>query len=80
MITDANIAMAGSANFDIRSLFLNCELMSAFYSEHDIRRLNQWFVSLQKNCKRYQTQNLTTTELIEGLALLAVRMFRKNLP
>ena len=72
MITDANFAMAGSANFDIRSLFLNCELMSAFYSEHDIRWLNQWFVSLQETCKRYQTQNLTaTTELIEGLALLA---------
>ena len=71
MIIDVSFAMAGSANFDIRSLFLNCELMSAFYSEHDINWLSQWFASLQKTCKPYQVQHVTVaTELIEGLALL----------
>jgi len=71
MIWDDNFAMSGSANLDIRSLFLNCELMSAFYSEHDIKWLSQWFTSLQKTCKSCQVQHVTAaTELVEGLALL----------
>ena len=72
MISDKNFAMAGSANLDIRSLFLNCELMSAFYSEQDIVWLNQWFVSLQNTSSRYQVKKVSAlTELIEGFALLA---------
>ncbi len=72
MITDTNFAMAGSANIDIRSLFLNCELMSAFYSERDISWLNAWFTSLRNDSSRYQVQKVSAlTELVEGLALLA---------
>ena len=71
MITDVSFAMAGSANLDIRSLFLNCELMSAFYSQQDINWLNQWFKSLLKTAKPYRVKPVTpATELIEGLALL----------
>jgi len=72
MVIDKNFAMVGSANLDIRSLFLNCELMSAFYSDHDIAWLIQWFVSLRDNCKLHQAEKVTAiTELVEGLALLA---------
>ena len=71
MIIDTDFAMAGSANLDIRSLFLNCELMSAFYSEQDIAWLSQWFVSLRQTSKRYEAQKVSAvTELIEGLVLL----------
>lgn len=72
MITDNEFAMAGSANLDIRSLFLNCELMSVFYSEQDIAWLKQWFLELQHACTRYKTQKTTPlTEFIEGFSLLA---------
>jgi cardiolipin synthase len=72
IITDANFAMAGSANLDIRSLFLNCELMSAFYSEQDIIWLRQWFNTLKQRCKPYEIQKIgVVTEIFEGFALLA---------
>jgi len=72
MIIDQNFAMAGSANLDIRSLFLNCELMSAFYSKQDVIWLSEWFISLQNNCSKYQNQKVTAlTEVVEGFALLA---------
>lgn len=72
MIIDQNFAMAGSANLDIRSLFLNCELMSAFYSKQDVTWLSEWFISLQNNCSKYQNQKVTALrEIVEGFALLA---------
>jgi len=72
MITDNNFAMTGSANLDLRSLFLNCELMSAFYSKQDIIWLNQWFLSLQNVSEPYQVKKVgALTELVEGFALLA---------
>ena len=71
MIIDNNFAMAGSANLDLRSLFLNCELMSAFYSKQDIDWLSQWFTSLQKISTKYEIKKASAmTELLEGLALL----------
>jgi cardiolipin synthase len=71
IVIDSNFAMAGSANLDIRSLFLNCELMSAFYSEKDIKWLITWLKALQKTSSIYQPQTVTTLdEIKEGLALI----------
>jgi cardiolipin synthase len=36
-------ALAGSANFDSRSLFLNYELMVAFHEGDDVRQFGTWF-------------------------------------
>lgn len=38
MVIDQDLAFAGSANLDARSMFLNYELMAAFYAPPDIRR------------------------------------------
>lgn len=38
MVIDGDLAMSGSANLDSRSMFLNYELMVAFYAPSDIRR------------------------------------------
>lgn len=71
MLIDANFAMAGSANLDIRSLFLNCELMNAFYSDQDIIWLNQWFTTLKQTSRVYKKHKVSSlTELFEGFALL----------
>ena len=42
-VVDDELALAGSANFDSRSLFLNYELMVAFHHPADAQRFTAWF-------------------------------------
>ena len=71
MVIDSGFAMAGSANLDIRSLFLNCELMGAFYSEKDISWLTIWLEELRESATLYHSPTIgTLDEIKEGLALL----------
>jgi cardiolipin synthase A/B len=42
-VIDDQLALAGSANFDSRSLFLNYELMVAFHEGDDVRQFGTWF-------------------------------------
>lgn len=42
VVVDDALALAGSANLDARSLFLNFELMVAFYERADVRRFADW--------------------------------------
>jgi cardiolipin synthase len=42
-VFDETLALAGSANLDSRSLFLNYELMVAFHDSADVRRFAAWF-------------------------------------
>lgn len=71
LVIDNTFAMAGSANMDIRSLFLNCEVMSAFYSETDIRWLANWLEVLRDQSVRHYPQPVSAfREMLEGLVLL----------
>ncbi len=71
LVIDNVFAMAGSANLDIRSLFLNCEVMSAFYSETDIQWLANWLEALRDQSVRHRPQPVGAfREMFEGLALL----------
>ena len=42
VVVDDALAFCGSLNLDARSLFLNFELMVAFYSQDDISAVTQW--------------------------------------
>ncbi len=42
-VIDDQLALAGSANVDSRSLFLNYEMMIAFHEGEDVRRFGVWF-------------------------------------
>lgn len=42
VVVDSSMALCGSANLDGRSLFLNYEAMTAFYSAQDIAWLQHW--------------------------------------
>jgi len=42
VVIDEQLALAGSANLDLRSLFLNYELMVAFYEPADVARFAAW--------------------------------------
>jgi len=48
VVIDDELALAGSANLDQRSLFLNYELMVAFYESTDVQRFARW-VQRQRN-------------------------------
>jgi len=52
-VFDDVLALAGSANFDSRSLFLNYELMVAFHEPDDVRRFDAWFEQERRSAQRY---------------------------
>ena len=70
-IVDDQFAMAGSANLDIRSLFLNFEVMSCFYSAQDVAWLAAWAESVQARSVLYTYRRAgALRELLEGFVLL----------
>ncbi|NDS89767.1 cardiolipin synthase [Francisella tularensis subsp. holarctica] len=42
VLIDDNIAMLGSVNLDIRSLFLNYEIATFLYSKNDVEKIYRW--------------------------------------
>ena len=42
VVVDEALAFCGSLNLDSRSLFLNFELMVAFYASADVAAITQW--------------------------------------
>ena len=72
IVFDDNFALAGSANLDIRSLFLNCEVMSGFYSSDDVQWLTNWLEKLRNESNLYQPPTASIlSEMLEGIVLLA---------
>jgi cardiolipin synthase len=55
-VVDDDLALAGSANFDSRSLFLNYELMVAFHVPADVRRFADWAERERASASRYQAR------------------------
>ncbi|MFO8026681.1 MAG: phospholipase D-like domain-containing protein [Opitutales bacterium] len=55
IIADGIVALTGSANIDMRSLFVNFEIALAHYTAKDIEALASWSQALEKDCISYQT-------------------------
>jgi cardiolipin synthase A/B len=53
-IFDNVLALAGSANIDHRSLFINYELMVAFHAERDVNRFAAWFYRERDSASLYE--------------------------
>ncbi len=71
VVVDNGFAMAGTANMDIRSLFLNYEVVCAFYSPADIVWLTSWLESLRDRCRRHRPPPAGVLgDILEGLVLL----------
>jgi len=70
VVIDDEVALTGSANLDERSLFLNYELMLAFYDPTDVRRVTQW---IEHQCSAAEPYRARIPgfwlELVEGLLL-----------
>ncbi len=70
VVVDDAIAVVGSANLDQRSLFLNFELMVAFYEREDARHFAGWIDRQASGATRYVAHAPgLLRDLAEGLVL-----------
>ncbi len=70
VVVDDDLALAGSANLDARSLFLNYELMIAFYEPVDVRRFAAWIDGERQDATRYIAREPgVMRDLAEGLLI-----------
>jgi len=70
VVIDEQLALAGSANLDLRSLFLNYELMVAFYEPADVARFAAWIEREQSAAVRFEPKEPgLLRDLLEGLLL-----------
>jgi cardiolipin synthase A/B len=68
VLIDHDLALVGSANLDERSLFLNYELMVAFYDPPVVQQFADWITPLQQTARPYQARPPGLgRELLEGL-------------
>ena len=70
VVIDDGLAFSGSANLDSRSLFLNYELMVAFYAAGDVERFARFIEKHREAAARYQARvPRLLRDLTEGLVL-----------
>ena len=70
VLIDDDFALVGSANLDGRSLFLNYELMVAFYDREAVYDFSSWIEARQQECSPYVARAPGIAhELAEGLLL-----------
>lgn len=70
IVIDEELALVGSANLDERSLFLNYELMVAFYEPADVLRFARWVDCQRHKATPYVSKRTTFwREIAEGLLL-----------
>ena len=70
VVIDEQLALAGSANLDARSLFLNYELMIAFYDPDAVRRFADWIAGERNASVRFEPREpLLLRDLAEGLVI-----------
>jgi len=73
IIMDDKLAIFGSANFDLRSLFVNFEIGVAVYSPAEIAAIRTWAGELVRDCTTYvagTTPRRWTSALAEDLSRL----------
>ena len=70
VVVDEELALVGSANLDGRSLFLNYELMVAFYDRRAVRDFSRWIDERRRESAVYHAERPgVLRELAEGLLL-----------
>src|SRR5205085_2346181 len=70
VVVDESLALAGSANLDARSLFLNFELMVAFYRPEDVRRFADWIERQAGSASHYVPRAPgLLRDVLEGMVL-----------
>ncbi|CAM2909865.1 phospholipase D-like domain-containing protein [Rariglobus hedericola] len=75
VIVDDRIGLLGSANFDLRSLFVNFEIGVFLYSEADVRAMRAWADELLATCSEPKPEPRPRTRLLGNLAEDLSRLF-----
>ncbi len=71
LVMDDRLAMCGSANLDLRSLYLNFEVMSLFYDRQEVRWLEEWMQDLaDRSIVHHPRAPGTLRALLEGLVVM----------
>lgn len=72
VVIDDDLAIVGSANFDMRSLFFNFESCVYLYSSHEVENVSAWVKMVMARCsdKRYLANPGKLRLLLENIALL----------
>ena len=70
VVVDETLALVGSANLDARSLFLNFELMAAFYDRAQVMQVADWIARQARGARRHVARPPGfLRDLAEGLVL-----------
>jgi cardiolipin synthase len=68
IVIDDDLAIAGSANLDERSLFLNYEMMIAFFAPADVRQFSDWIAQQRQRAQAWQPRAPSLPrKFVEGL-------------
>ena len=68
VIVDDRIGLLGSANFDLRSLFVNFEISVFLYSESDVQAMRVWANKLLHHCKEPKPESPVRNRIWGNLA------------
>ncbi len=75
MVVDDSVALHGSANFDIRSLFVNFEIGMLHHDRADIAIFNKWLDEIKIDCRPFGLEKEMHPTQIRRLAEEATRLF-----
>ncbi len=70
VIVDDTTGILGSANLDIRSLFLDYEVALLFYTQPEVALLQGWFEALFKECAEKVRPATRSRVLLENVGRL----------
>ncbi len=68
MVVDDRIGLFGSANFDLRSLFVNFEIGVGVYSANDVAAIRRWAGGLVRNCVVWEPERPRPYRVLSNLA------------
>jgi cardiolipin synthase len=75
VMVDHRLGLIGSANFDLRSLFVNFEIGVFLYSESDVMAMRAWVAELLHNCREPKSEGKRRFRHLTGLAEDLSRLF-----
>ena len=75
LVIDSELCAVGSYNFDLRSTYLDTELMLVIQSRELTARLEEYMVSYQKDCRRLLPDG--TYEIPEHLTIADVPAYKR---
>lgn len=68
MVVDDHYALLGSANFDLRSLFVNFEIGVLLYTSADVKAIKAWARDLLKHCHPPGPEEKGRRKIVAGIA------------